>query len=313
MKKFLTTFILIASLTILSSCTLFSNGPATTKEEKGRAKIENVDNQLSANIANKLNVIGELAYGTDYALGKMTNPPIEVSVARDMNQRVESIAGSPSVENMKEMQRTIDKLTSALEMEQKEGKILLDIEDKKLTALQNETTELISKKEAEVQNYMTVAQLAASKSDVLKVELNKMDAWGGFGAIWYGVKSLIVKSMWAIGISGVLFIVLRIFAASNPIAGAIFSIFNVVGGYVIKAIGAVVPKAIEFSGHIATSAYTDMKGILTKIVDNVQSLKDMQTKLGHDITLKEVFGELDKSMDTVEKDVIDKIKKDLGY
>jgi hypothetical protein len=53
--------------------------------------------------------------------------------------------------------------------------------------------------------------------------------------------------------------------------------------------------------------------LLTKIIDNIQSIKDLQTKLGRDITVKELLVELDKSLDTNEKAMIDKIKITLGY
>jgi adenine-specific DNA methylase len=104
-----------------------------------------------------------------------------------------------------------------------------------------------------------------------------------------------------------------VLSESNPIAAAIFSIFGVIGGYFVKFVKLLIPRAIEYSGNIATSAYTTTKTLLTKIIDNIQSIKDLQTKLGRDITVKELLVELDKSLDTNEKAIIDKIKKDLGY
>jgi len=317
MRNKFNTFIVVmmSSIILLSttSCTLFSSGTASSKEEKGRTKIELVDTKIAGNTADKLNIIGELAYGTDYALGKLTNPPIEVSVAKDMNQRVESIAGSPAVDKMKEMQDTINKLTSALATEQREGRVLLSIEDQKLTDLQTESKQLISEKDDQIHNYMNIAQAAAAKSDSLATQLESYTGWFGLKAVAKGLLQFAKSAMWILGIGGVIFVVLRIASMFNPIAASIFSIFDTIGSWLINSIAMIFPKALSIAGNVTTTLFNSYKGVMTKFVDAVQMAKTRASAAGKQPTLEDVLNELEKSMDTNEKAIVDDIKKQLGW
>jgi hypothetical protein len=307
---------LIVGLILLTStsCTIFtSKGKVAIAEEKSRTRIVNVEGQIVANTTEKLNEIAGLAYGTDYALSKVNNPPREVSVARDINQRVTSLAGSPTIERMKEMQETIDKLVSILATERNEGKIKLDGKDAQISAIQLESKLLVETKESEIRKYMLTAQEAAANADAYKTELNKMDSWMGLGAVWYGIKKFIISSMWILGIGSLLFFVLRIASVSNPVCGAIFSIFEQMVAWIIRSISYIFPKALTFAGHVSSSLYSSSQLLLQKIIDNIQNLKQIEQKMGHEITLKELFVELDKSMDVAEKKAIAEIKSKLGY
>lgn len=315
MKKLLFP-ICLSIILIVSGCSLFGPGKnqATKDEAKGRAKIVNVEQAQSQNNIDKLDNIAGLAYGTDYALSKVSNPPPrEVTVARDINQRVVSIAGSPTVEKMKEMQTTIDNLISTLESERIQGKKMLDNKDEEIVALQDEGKVLAAAKEAEIKKYMAQAALAAAQSDEYKTKLDEMNKWFGLGAVWYGIKRLVVSMAWILGIGGILFLILRIASMSNPVCGAIFGIFEQIVGWIINAISFAFPKALSFTGHVSKEMYDASHNLLEKIVDNIQSLKQLETKLDHALTVKELLTELDKTMDKSEKDMIDKIKKDFGY
>ena len=315
MKKLLLP-ICLSIILLVSGCSLFesSANKASKNEAKGRAKIADVEKAQADNNVQKLDNIAGLAYGTDYALSKISNPPPrEVTVARDINQRVVSLAGSPTVEKMKEMQETIDKLVSQLEKERIEGKKRLDNKDEEISALQDEGKALAAAKESEIKKYMDQAAAAAAKSDEYKTKLNEMDKWFGLGAVWYGIKRLVVSLAWILGIGSIIFIILRFASLSNPIAASLFSIFERVASWGINLITTLVPKALDKAGAVSKIAYNKMSLVLSKIVDNIQNLKQLEAKLGHDLTVKELLVELDKTMDVSEKDVISKIKKDLGY
>ena len=315
MKKLLFP-ICLSIILIVSGCSLFGPGKnqATKDEAKNRAKIVNVEQAQAQNNVDKLDSIAGLAYGTDYALSKVSNPPPrEVTVARDINQRVVSIAGSPTVEKMKEMQITIDKLVSQLETERIAGKKRLDSKDEEIAALQDESKALVAAKEAEIKKYMAQAALAAAQSDEYKTQLAEYQGWFGLKAVWKGLLQFVKSAMWILGIGGLLFLILRIASMSNPVCGAIFSIFEQIVGWVINAISFAFPKALAFAGHVSKEMYDASHDLLGKIVDSIQSLKQLETKLGHDLTVKELLTELDKTMDKDEKDMVDKIKKDFGY
>lgn len=315
MKTRLLLAILILSTTFFVGCNTFpfKHGPSSVNEEKNRAKIENVDSKLSKNIDNKMDLIATLAYGTDRVLNKVNEPPKEVIVAKDMNQRVMSLAGTPSLEKMKEMQKTIDNLVSTIASERNDGKTQLNKKDEEINYLQSKTKTLLQERDTEIHKYMNEAKVTAALADEYKTKLDKMDSYLGLGAVWYGMKKFVISCAWILGIGGILFFALRIFSMSNPIAGAVFGVFNVIGGYIIKAVNVIIPRAIEFSGHIATEVYSSTKLLLNKIVDSVQWIRQLEKVTGKDITLKELLVELDKKLDGSEKDIIDKMKKDLGY
>lgn len=314
MKKVFIPIIAALCLVFMTSCAMLSSkGKAAKAEELGRNRIANVDSKLNANLAEKMDAIAGLAYGTDYALSKVNEPSREVNVARDINKRVASLSGSPTLDQMKEMQETIDKLTSQLTSERAEGKQKLSDKDQVISALQTETKILNVAKETEIRKYMQVAQEAAAAADAYKVELDKMNRWFGLGAVFYGLKKFIISSMWILGIGGILFVVLRIAASGNPVCAAIFGIFEQVAAWGINAVKMVFPKALEFAGHTANSVLNVYKSTLTKIVDNIQVVKDRATAAGKAPTLDEVLDEVAKSMNDDEKAIVDEIKKALHW
>lgn len=312
-KLFISMFLVLCLLN--TSCSSIKGlwGKNSTKIATQATKIETINNNQAINNIEKLDVVAGLAFGTDYALSKVNEPPREVIVARDMNTRIMSLTGSPTLEKMKEMQVTIDELTSTLTAERIRGQSKINTKDKEISVLQDNTKLLLEAKESEIKKYIILAQNTALQADLTQAQLDKLQSGWGLSAIWFGISTLFRKLMYTFLIAGTLFIILRIFAGSNPIAGAIFSVFSVIGGYFIRFINFIIPRAVEYSGNIATSAYNEYKLLVTKIVDSVEWIKQTEKATGKDMTLKELFVELDKTMDQADKDIITKIKKNLGY
>jgi len=314
MKKVSIAIVTALSLIVLTSCSVLTNkGKTAVAEEKGRAKIANVDNAIAVNNVDKLDVIASLAYGTDYALSKIAEPSREVEVARDINQRVVSIAGSPAVDKMKEMQQTIDDLTSTLVSEREQGKQTLSKKDQEISDLQIHTKELEVAKQTEIRKYMAIAQEAAANADAYKVEIDKMNRWLGLGAVWYGLKKFVISSMWILGIGSILFIILRLVSYSNPVAASIFSIFSTIASWFIRGIEALVPKAVEYAGHVSSGLFNTYKSTLWKIVDGVQISRDRATAAGKTPSIEDVLDEISKSMNSDEKAIVEQIKKALNW
>lgn len=314
MKKLFVALSLVASLAVLTSCAVFTNkGKAARAEEKSRARVVNVENQQIANNANKLDAIAGLAYGTDYALSKVNEPPREVTVARDINQRVISLSGSPTVEKMKEMQETIDKLTSMLAIERDQGKKKLDERDAEITALQAEGKALALAKESEIRKYMLTAQEMAANADAYKAALGEYQGWFGLKAVFKGLWQFVKTSMWFLLGGSILFIILRNASFSNPIAASIFSIFTTMASWVINIIQTLVPKAVEAAGHTANNVFNVYKSTLWKIVDGIQVVKDRATANGQKPDLNAVLDEVAKTMNADEKAIVDEIKKALNW
>jgi hypothetical protein len=313
MKHLYLSFILGISL-LITGCSVFKHsGDSSKLEEKNRAKIVNVDGQIKNNTSQKLDTIAQLAYGTDYALSKVNEPPREVTVARNMNQRIVSLTGSPTIEKIKEMQQMIDKLTAQLAIERDRGEKALNEKDEQINLLQSQAKNLDVLKDSEIRKYIQAAQEMAANADAYKAELNKMDQFMGLGAVWYGVKKFVVNSMWILGIGGVLFIILRIASFSNPLAASIFSIFSTIGSWFIKAIEFAIPKAVQTAGHVAENVFNVYKSTLSKIVDGIQLVKDRSLTTGEKPNIEDVLNEVAKSMNTEEKEIVDEIKKALHW
>jgi len=314
MKRLILYLGISISLIMVVGCTAFSTKDIFSEtEEKNRSNIVNVENKIKSNVSDKLDKISELAYGTDYALSKVNEPPKEVEVARDINKRIVSLTGTPTVEKIKEMQLMIDKLTAQLQIERERGVKLLNQKDKEIEILQIEARNLDIQRENQIKRYMQVAQEMASNADAYKAELNKMDKLMGLGAVWYGLKKFTINSMWALGIGSVLFIILRIASFSNPLAASIFSIFSTIASWIIKGIEFLIPKAIKTAGHISENVFNVYQNTLKKIVDNIQLVKDRALAKGEKPNLEEVLNEISKSMNSEEKEIINEIKKSLNW
>lgn len=314
MKKsftFITPTILLCL--ILSGCAIFGTGKNIAKEEKSRAKIENVNSQISSNAMEKLDTIAGLSYGVNYSLRKVTDPSREVSVAMDLNQRVISLSGSPSVEAMKEMQSTIDKLTSTLEKERKQGQKMLDEKDKQITETQNETKALLAQKDAAIQRYMKDAKDAAANADAYKQELADYEGWFGLKAVVKGSWRFIKSAAWILSIGSILFLVLRFASLSNPAAASIFAIFDTIASWFIHAFSALFPKALQLAGNVSSSLFNTYKSTLTKLVDAIQLAKEKSDAVGKQPNLEDVLDEVAKSMDDDEKAIIIELKKALHW
>jgi len=160
---------------------------------------------------------------------------------------------------------------------------------------------------------MAVAQEAAAAADAYKVELDKMNKWFGLGAIWYGLKRLIISSMWILGIGGVLFIILRLVSYSNPVAASIFSIFSTIGSWFVRGIEFLLPKAVALAGNTANKVFNVYKSTLWKIVDGIQTIKDRANASGKEPSINEMLDEVAKSMNSDEKAIVDEIKKALNW
>ena len=285
MKKtslFIGLVLIISMFVIVSGCGTLTKQPTT--DSKNTAKLDKIENKIDVIQEKKLGIISELSYGISYSLAKSN-----YITADNLNDRILTISGIPDLSQIIEIKDIVDKNQ-------------LNRLNSRIISLQYDNNKLEDDKSALIKKL-------SNESNVL----NEYKKWFGFGAIWLGLKQLFTSTMWFLIGGSAIFLVLRIFAASNPIAGAIFAIFNVIGGYFIKLLNYIIPKSIEFSGHIATSAYNESKLLLTKIIDNIQTIKVIEKQTGQPITLKELLVELDKSLDKSEKEIIKKIKSELGY
>ena len=287
-------------------------GKTTQKQTSQNEKVSVIEQKEAKNSEDRLTHIGAWSEGTKYALNKVVEPPKEVVVAKDINDRVQALANKPDFNEVKEVKAIVDGLLSAMKAQQDDARISLSKKDTEISDLNIQLAELNIVKQTEIRKALKMATDSAAVADQYKATLNEMDSFFGFGAIWYGVKKLITRMAWILGIGAVLFFVLRFASASNPIAKAIFSVFEQIIAWFINLLKMIAPKAAQFSGFVESTVFDGYKTTLMHLIDTIQFLKTKETATTK-YTLDDLTVELDKVMDSTDKDRVNIVKKELHW
>lgn len=314
-NKTLIPILLISMILAVSGCSgIKIFGKKSNMESVSKAKIENVEYLLSSNLQSRMDEVANLSYGVGYALNQETNPSTTVDIAKELNTRISSLSGVPTIDEINKMKEMVDNLNSQLTNAVLNGKKALAKKDKDIYALQLKTKVLNNAKDKEIAKYMEQAKNTALQADTIQSKLDDMNSMMGLGAIWYGIKRLILHASWILGIGSILYLVLRFASISNPIAASVFGIFNIIGSWFVNLIKILTPKALEVAGHTSTIIANQYKSVMTKMIDNIEYLKQIQKKdPTKKYTIDELLIELSKSMNSNEKEIISQTKTDIGY
>jgi hypothetical protein len=226
MSKFLS--LIVFSLFLIGCTTTIKPGQqvstaqdAVAKQEK---KIDQTYDDLVKNDKSKRVQTSVLAQGIQYSLQQVTNAPIQVETAKNLNERVISIVGSPHLDEIKRIKATIDLLNSSLAEERKKGEELLGQRDTIIDKLQKEKSELKDKYDDQLWQMTDKAKEVAKESDAKQATIDSMSGMFGLNAVFWGLKKFFFSCLTAIIIFVVVFALLRILASVHPAAGAAFSI-----------------------------------------------------------------------------------------
>jgi len=321
MTKFLTGFFSsILIVTIIGCGSLIGKnkgiyGKSSEKEDKSKANIEQIEKNITGVEIEKLTDIGAWSEGTGYVLDKVKDPPKEVAVAKQINERVQELANKPDFNKAKEVKKIIDQLVSEIKSEREKGEKSLKEKDEEIYAISLKVKALEYAKDIELNKYMKIASDTAKKADQYKETLQEMDSYFGFGAISYGIKKLVVRGAWVIGVGSLLYLLLRVFASANPVVGSIFSIFEMILSWFVRLIKGIAPKALEFAGHTATSIFEGYKSSFNKIVDTIELMKEREKANGGSkkYTIDELLDEVSKAMNEEDKNRVLDAKKELKW
>ena len=284
------------------------NQKSIYKEEK---KVEATIVEIGKNDKGKKIQTSALAQGIQYSLNQVTNPPIQVDTAKSLNERVVSIVGSPHIDEINRIKATVDLLNSAVEEERKKGLELLAKRDELINKLQKEKVELNEQYDDQILQLTDKAEEIAKEADQNKAVLNTMSGMFGLNAVFWGLKKFFISALTAIIIFSIVFIILRLLAAVNPIAAAAFSIFDMIGSLFVSLFKGLTPKAFEMNNFVHKNKVDEFKSPLVKIIDVIQELKEKQKEsAGKIYPLTEILKRFDKEMDSHEKDLIDLILKE---
>ena len=313
MSKFLS--LIVFSLFLIGCTTTIKPGQQVTTAQdavaKQEKKIDQTYDDLVKNDKHKRVQTSVLAQGIQYSLQQVTNAPIQVETAKNLNERVISIVGSPHLDEIKRIKATIDLLNSSLAEERKKGEELLGQRDTVIDKLQKEKSELKDKYDDQLWQMTDKAKEVAKESDAKQATIDSMSGMFGLNAVFWGLKKFFFSCLTAIIIFVVVFALLRILASVHPAAGAAFSIFNMIGSGLLSLVKALTPKAFELANFASKDKVDEYKSPLTKIVDVIQELKEKQKESPERVyPLTEVLKRFDKEMDSTEKDLIDDILKE---
>ena len=312
MKKFLSpilfSFLLIGCSTVIPGKQVSVAQDAIAKQEK---KIDTTSDELVKNDKGKKIQTAVLAQGIQYSLQQVTNTSIQVETAKNLNERVISIVGSPHLDEIKRIKATIDLLNSSIEEERKKGGELLGQRDTVIDKLQKEKEELKNQYDDQLWQMTDKAKEVAKDSDEKQATIDSMGGMFGLNAVFWGLKKFFFSALTAIIIFVVIFALLRILASVHPAAGAAFSIFNMIGSGILSLIKGLTPKAFELANFTSKDKVDEYKSPLTKIVDVIQELKEKQKESPKkSYVLTEILKRFDNEMDSHEKDLIDDILKE---
>jgi len=312
MKKFLSpilfSFLLIGCSTVIPGKQVSTAQDAVAKQEK---KIDTTSDELVKNDKGKKIQTAVLAQGIQYSLQQVTNTSIQVETAKNLNERVISIVGSPHLDEIKRIKATIDLLNSSIEEERKKGGELLGQRDTVIDKLQKEKEELKNQYDDQLWQMTDKAKEVAKESDEKQATIDSMGGMFGLNAVFWGLKKFFFSALTAIIIFVVIFALLRILASVHPAAGAAFSIFNMIGSGILSLIKGLTPKAFELANFTSKDKVDEYKSPLTKIVDVIQELKEKQKESPKkSYVLTEILKRFDNEMDSHEKDLIDDILKE---
>jgi hypothetical protein len=295
MNKLYIGFLIIGIIPFITGCSSVKGifGKSSTKETIARDKIIQVDDSISKANTEKLNQIGQYSYG----ISIVSNVPPPATV---LNDRISSLSNPLTVEDKKSMKEIVN------ELETNNFKLLLK-KDKVIKDLQNSQISLINAKEDAINNYIKLAGATAMQTDSLTAALKEYQGWFGLKAVVKGMGQFIKSSMWFLAIGGILFVILRLLATANPVAGALFSLFEQIVSWGVKTIQWIFPKAVSMAGFVAEQTYATTKSALVKVVDAVEIAKLKG------INVSPIKEEISKTMDTTHKDIISSIKQELNY
>jgi len=313
MKKFLTLTVFILFLAGCSTAVIPGKQVSTAQDAvaKQEKKIDTTSDELVKNDKGKKIQTAVLAQGIQYSLQQVTNTSIQVETAKNLNERVISIVGSPHLDEIKRIKATIDLLNSSIEEERKKGGELLGQRDTVIDKLQKEKEELKNQYDDQLWQMTDKAKEVAKDSDEKQATIDSMGGMFGLNAVFWGLKKFFFSALTAIIIFVVIFALLRILASVHPAAGAAFSIFNMIGSGILSLIKGLTPKAFELANFTSKDKVDEYKSPLTKIVDVIQELKEKQKESPKkSYVLTEILKRFDNEMDSHEKDLIDDILKE---
>ena len=251
-KKMLLMVVLVGLQIILGGCSMFSPKPSIVGKDTKQLnsltqKVDKTENEITSTNANVLNKIGSFNFGgIQYPLDMVTNPSPEVIVAKQFSNRIAALSGNGDYKETEAIKVVVNSLLSTnAELRTSGAKALME-KDKEIEMIQTSLKQLEVKKNQEIKNALLFADKVSGQADAEKAELSKYHSFFGLGAVFAGLWQLGTTSFWLIVGLVVVYVIIRLLAASSPLAATILSVGEHLASFIIKGITTLFPKALHY-------------------------------------------------------------------
>jgi len=317
MKKEIIALVFLTAV-LIGGCSTwhpFTKQTSVDKLAEQSKKIDAVKSQLSMNSAEKAYAASTFAAGTDRALSKVTNAPVEVRVAQEMNDRVLSILGNPYIDDQNKIKKIVDALTSQIEQVKMQGEKELAQRDIEVADLQVQRDKLKDNIKTKVDEYNTLAEQVAHDNDKNKAVVDQCNSWFGLGAVFYGLKRFVSSCLIFLLIGAIVFLAIKILANSFPPLAAAMGIFNMVGSLALHTIKSITPGAFKAANFIPTDTSNKYKEVLIKMIDVTEEMKSHDDVMpdDKDYMFKDYIQKINIELGDNDKDIYNEIKKILRW
>jgi hypothetical protein len=317
MKKEIIALVFLTAV-LIGGCSTwhpFTKQTSVDKLAEQSKKIDAVKSQLSMNSAEKAYAASTFAAGTDRALSKVTNAPVEVRVAQEMNDRVLSILGNPYIDDQNKIKKIVDALTSQIEQVKMQGEKELAQRDIEVADLQVQRDKLKDNIKTKVDEYNTLAEQVAHDNDKNKAVVDQCNSWFGLGAVFYGLKRFVSSCLIFLLIGAIVFLAIKILANSFPPLAAAMGIFNMVGSLALHTIKSITPGAFKAANFIPTDTSNKYKEVLIKMIDVAEEMKSHDDVMpdDKDYMFKDYIQKINIELGDNDKDIYNEIKKILRW
>lgn len=217
-----------------------------------------------------LSTIGTLSY----AVAETDN----IQTAHSLNKRIGMLSNTPSLPDAALLKTNV-------------------------AALDLSVGNITKEKESNYNNAVLIAEALNTENAKLSsqnAELTNITD-SALGSIWNGVSIIIKRSIWTISIVGILFLIVRIFASSNPIAAGILSVFSKIGATIINFVSGIIPDIIKH-----TKEYKITEDTNYKIINALEYLYETYGE-NSPIKLSDVFDRFSRDMDSANKELVKNI------
>lgn len=261
--------ILLSLVFVLTGCwgPLSKNNSAEKAVEKAKVALaKNKDEQVDRSKG--------YFWGSGYSLSQVTNPPPEVKIAKDLNDKGMAIVGPPSIQEINEFKSIVDRLLSDNEKVRIGAQNDLKAKDSEIISLQSQVAGLEKKVDQKEQERKEIAAENARYANTW-VNIKRVFYWG----LWICIGVMVLRVVCAV-----------IPPPYNSIGYVVDFIFGGIG----KIIFGVFSKAKDAAGVVSKQTHDLTHNALVDLVGAINEIKKDKPDLFNEILRPKLDNHTDK-------------------